>query len=103
MDERYVTESVHKEFAEKIEAENNRQNHRIENLENEIKQISELVTSVKVLAVNMEGMTKELEKQGKRLEAIEEKPAKRWEAVVSGLIAGVVGILIGLMSAGIIK
>ena len=103
MDERYVTESVHKEFAEKIEAENNRQNHRIENLENEIKQISELVTSVKVLAVNMEGMTKELEKQGKRLEAIEEKPAKRWEAVISGLIAGVVGILIGLMSAGIIK
>ena len=54
MDERYVTESVHKEFAEKIEAENNRQNHRIENLENEIKQISELVTSVKVLAVNID-------------------------------------------------
>lgn len=103
MAEQFVTEAVHKEFAEKIEAENNRQNHRIENLEAEIKQISELVTSVKILAVNMEGMKTELEKQGKRLEAIEEKPAKRWEAVVSGIIAGVVGILIGLMSAGIIK
>lgn len=103
MAEQFVTEAVHKEFAEKIEAENNRQNHRIENLEAEIKQISELVTSVKILAVNMEGMKTELEKQGKRLEAIEEKPAKRWEAVISGIIAGVVGILIGLMSAGIIK
>lgn len=103
MEERFVTEAVHKEFAEKIEAENNRQNHRIENLENEIKQIGELVTSVKVLAVNMDNMVEEQKKQGDRLKAIEEKPAKRWESVVSGIIAGVVGILIGLLSSGIIK
>jgi uncharacterized membrane protein HdeD (DUF308 family) len=48
-------------------------------------------------------MTDEIKKQGTRLDAIEEKPAKRWDTVISGIISGVIGILIGLMSAGIIK
>ena len=61
------------------------------------------MASVKVLAANMEAMAKEQAKMGDRLQAIEEKPAKRWDAIVGAIITGVVGILIGLISAGIIK
>ena len=102
-DSKYVTWDVHNEFTRRIDAENSRQNARISDIEKEVKQISDLVASVKVLAANMETMAKEQAKMGDRLQAIEEKPAKRWDAIVGAVITGVVGILIGLISAGIIK
>ncbi len=98
----YVSSALCEEHMKRFQEENDRQNHRLTNLENEVKQISELVSSVKVLATNIEGMNKELAKQGERLEKIEDRPAKRWESVVAAVIAGVVGLLFGLISAGII-
>lgn len=104
MDEKdFVTRGEHREFCERIDKEDERQNRRLSELEQTVKQISELVTSVKVLAVNMENMSKEQAKMSDRLTAIEEKPAKRWDTVVSGIISGVIGILIGLVSAGVIR
>lgn len=99
----FVAIEVHNEFARRIEEENDRQNHRLNDLEATVKEISRLTVSVEKLAVSMSTMADELKRQGERLTAIEEKPAKRWDAVVSGIISGVIGILIGLMSAGIIK
>jgi uncharacterized protein YoxC len=99
----YVTLAVHNEFAHRIEDENDRQNHRLNDLEATVKEISRLTVSVEKLAVSMSTMADELKRQGERLTAIEEKPAKRWDAVVSGIISGVIGILIGLISAGVIK
>ena len=99
----YVTVELHREFAERMDAENERQNKRLSAIEAEIKQITELVTSVKVLAVNMENMAKEQAKMGERLTEIENKPVKRYEAIITAVLTGVVGILIGLVSAGILK
>lgn len=98
----YVPKALCEEHRRRIDEENDRQNHRLNNLENEVRQISELVSSVKVLATNIETMNKELTKQGERLEKIEEKPAKRWDSVIAAIIAGVVGLLFGLISAGVI-
>lgn len=99
----FITKELHDKDIERIDDENNRQNHRIDKLEDDVKQISELVAAVKVLAANVETMGREISKQGVRLEKIEERPVKRWDSVVSGIIAGMVGILIGLLSSGIIK
>lgn len=103
MDEqKYVLEDVFRERMKNVDDENNRQNRRIDDLEAEVRQISELVASVKVLAANIETMSKELSKQGERLEKIEEKPSKRWDSVITGIITGIVGLLIGLVSSGVI-
>lgn len=102
MDE-YVTKAVHEEFAKRIDEENNRQNHRISVLETGQAQISELVSSVKVLAVNMETMSKELQKQGERLNEIEGKPAKRWDAVIACIITAVVSFIVSAMLTGMLK
>ncbi len=101
MSEEFVTRTEHAEFAKRIDEENNRQNHRLQVLENGQSQISELVSSVKVLAVNMENMSKELVKQGSRLEDIEAKPAKRWETIVACIITGLIGAAITAAVAGI--
>lgn len=99
----YVTVEVHTEFAKRIEEENGRQNHRLTILEESVKDINKISLNVERLAANIEAMTNEIKRQGDRLTAIEEKPAKRWDTVISGIISGVIGILIGLMSAGLIK
>ena len=103
MDEReYITRGEHQEFCERVDREDERQNRRLSELEQTVKQISELVTSVKVLAVNMENMSKEQAKMSERLTEIEQKPAKRWDAVIGALISGIVGLLIGLVGSGVI-
>ena len=87
----FVTLEVHTEFAKRIEAEDNRQNKRIERLEEGQMQISELVASVQVLAVNVENIAKEINKQSQRLDEIEGIPKKRWETIVACVLTGLVG------------
>lgn len=99
----FVTRAVHEEFAKRIDEENDRQNHRISILETGQAQIADLVASVKVLAVNMETMSKELSKQGDRLAEIEGKPAKRWETVVACIITGILGFVLNMMLSGVFK
>ena len=102
MSEQYVSLEVHTEFAKRIDAENNRQNKRIESLEHGLTQVGELVASVKVLATNMENMNKELAKQGEKLEEIEAKPGKRWETVVACVITSIVTAIMTMVLSGII-
>lgn len=81
-EQEYLTVQVHKEFAERIDAEERRQNKRLDKLEDGIVQLSELTSCVKVLTNTVENMVKEQVKQGERLEAIEDVPAKNWEKLV---------------------
>ena len=43
--EEYITRAEHKEFSERLDAENKRQNRRIDELDTAVKQIGELTTS----------------------------------------------------------
>lgn len=99
----FVTKAVHEEFAKRIDEENDRQNHRLSILETGQAQINELVSSVKVLAVNMETMSKELQKQGERLAEIESKPAKRWETIVACILTGILGYVLNMALSGVFK
>lgn len=86
----FVTTAVHDEFVKRVDAENNRQNKRIEIIEAKQSQISELVVSVKVLASNVENIAKEINEQGTRLKEIEGRPAKRWEQLIGYVISALV-------------
>ena len=55
--------------------------------------IQQLSTSVSILANNMKSMLEEQQKQGNRISTLEQKPAKRWDAVVDKIIMVVVGAL----------
>lgn len=99
----WISSEVFAETMRRIDAEDSRQNSRLTELEIAQKQISELITSVKVLANNMEQMAKEQIKQGVRLQAIEEKPGKRWETVVACIITGLVGAVISAAVSGLVK
>jgi hypothetical protein len=102
MEEEFLTVELHNEFAKRIEETDKRQDHRITELEQNFKVVQELVVSTRELAVSMEAMAKELEKQGNCLRELEFKPVKRWELVVTSVITGIIGALLGMMMKGLL-
>ena len=94
----YVGREEHSEFAKRIDDEEKRQNKRIDILEQTVKEISSLVSSVEKLASNMENMVKEQEKQGKRLEALEGKDGEMWRTVVKYVLTTALGLVIGIVA-----
>lgn len=98
-----ITRAEHEEFRKRIDEENHRQNRRIEILEKGQEQNSKMIASVEKLALNMENMLKEQERQGKRLEVLENRDGDTWRKVkwyiltlAIGVIAGIIFTQIGL-------
>lgn len=100
MAENYVLLEVHNEFAKRMEEEDERQNHRISDLEEHFKIVTNLVVSTEKLALSMESMAKELARQGAKLDDLEMKPAKRWDLLITTIITGIAGAMIGVVVGG---
>ena len=98
----FVTIVEHREFAARIDAENERQNRRLSELESTVKEINRLTVSVEKMAVSMEAMAAEQKRQGERLTEIEQKPVKRYDAIITGIIGAIVGALGAAVMSGII-
>lgn len=92
-----ITRAEHEEFRRRLEEENRRQDKRIELLEDSVREMGALTTSVERLAVSMESMVKEQEKQGKRLEILEGRDGEMWRKVVGYIVTAVAGIIIGFV------
>jgi hypothetical protein len=90
-----ITRAEHEEFAKRIEEENHRQNRRIEILEKNMQQLAALTSSVEKLAYSIEGMVKEQESQGNRLEKLESKDGEKWRSVSSYVITVIIGLVLG--------
>lgn len=96
----YVTVNEFNLATKRIDDENHRQNERIQVLENNYAVVNQLSIHMARLASNMEALAKELARQGEKLNDLEAKPAKRWELVVTSIVTGLVGALVGMMIKG---
>lgn len=92
-----ITRAEHDEFRRRLEEENQRQNKRIELLETSVREISVLTASVEKLALSMENMVKEQEKQGERLEVLEQRDGEMWRKVIGYIITAVVSVTVGFI------
>ncbi len=90
-----ITRAEHEEFRRRLEEENQRQDKRISLLEGSVRELGALTTSVEKLALSIENMVKEQEKQGKRLEVLEGRDGEMWRKVVGYVITAVIGIVVG--------
>ena len=77
-----------------IEDDNEVINQRLNKQSALVQDIQQLSSSVAVLANNMKSMLDEQQRQNKRLEELEKKPVKRWDAVVDKIVMTVLGALI---------
>ena len=110
MEQEYLTRREHEEFARRMESENarikdenDRQNKRIGVVEESVKEFNRLALQIERIAVSIQQMTDEISKQGTRLESIESKPAKRWDALIGGLIGAIAAAIGAAFMAGIVK
>lgn len=90
-----ITRAEHEEFRRRLEEENKRQDKRIALLEENVRELSQLTTSVEKLATSVETMVKEQEKQGKRLETLEGRDGEMWRKAAGYVVTAVIGILLG--------
>ena len=103
MPDTYIAAEVFTEYCRSAEKENDRQNHRISELEETVKQIQDLTVSVHEISVSIAAMTKELTKQGERLEKIEAKPAQSWDKLVWIIISAICSGVLGYILASVLK
>ena len=90
-----ITRAEHEEFKRRLEEANHRQDRRIGLLEESVQQINDLTVSVGKLASSIDGMVREQERQGKRLETLENRDGEMRRKVVGYIATAVIGVVIG--------
>lgn len=117
--ENILSRQEHEEFARRMDAENKRlaeedrrQNHRIDELEENVKEIHKLTVSMERMSANMQGILEAIERQGSliekqigRIDNIEKEPLIESRQIkmsiittaLSAVVAAVVGSVIALL------
>ena len=95
----YLLKSVHDEYAQRMEDEDKRQNHRIECLEKALEQIVNLTASIERLATNMENMAKEQQDQGDRIKVIEERDGEKLRSIASHVTFSIITLVLGYLAS----
>lgn len=94
-------EDFHKEYARRVDAEDERQNVRINLLEENTKQINSLALSMERVSVNMENVLAEIKGIDDRLKKLENEPAESQKqiktAIITAIISTVVGAAVGAL------
>ena len=92
-----ISRGEHEEFAKRIDAQEKRQDKRLEMLENTVREIGALTLSVQRLAQSLESMVEEQERQGRRLQALEDRDGEKWRKlmgyIATALTSGAVTLL----------
>jgi len=99
-----ISRQEHEEFARRMETENqrlkdedSRQNHRLDILEESVREISALTANMEKLATNMGSMVKVQEQQGKRLETLENRDGELWRKAIGYVATAIIGIVVGFI------
>lgn len=69
--------------------------HRIDTLEQNYTLLHQMASNLEVLANEQGHISKKVEEIDDKVQRIEAKPSKRWDAVITAAITGIVGILAG--------
>lgn len=73
---------------------------RIKKLESENTVLHQLAEAVAVMAEQMKGLNKNVTNLASEVEEIKEKPAKRYDTLVTAIITGLVSAIIGFVVGG---
>lgn len=97
MDSTPITRAEHEEFCKRVEAEDRRQNKRLELLEEQTKQITDLVLSVQELAQSVKQLAEIQKTQGEKLDELENRDGEMWRKVSGYVITAIIGLVLGYL------
>lgn len=75
--------------------------HRIDKLEEQQKQLSDLVSAVAVLAERQNQIGDDVNSIKREIKVLADKPAKRWDGVVDKIISAIIAAIMGYALARI--
>ena len=99
--EDYITVAEHKEYAKRVEAEDTRQNKRLDTLETNISEMMTVQSDIRAINANIEQILKTLEKEETRLDTLESRDGDMWRTVVKYAITAIVAASVGFAFAQI--
>ena len=73
---------------------------RIGNLERKQDAITKLTLDMAQVFVRLDTLVEKLDKLDRKVEVLEQKPAKRWDGLITALITAAAGVVIGLLLGG---
>lgn len=85
----------------RLKDENDRQNKRIEILEETVREISNLAAATERLAANMENMLQVQRQQNTRLEQIESRDGEKWRKAMAYIGTALIGAVLAVVFAKI--
>lgn len=91
----------HEKRLTEVEARSKSNAHRLDDVEKKQDDLSELVGTVKVLATREETVESDVKEIKDDVKTLTNKPAKRWESLVSQIITLVVAAVVGFILARI--
>ena len=94
-----ISREEHEEFVKRMEGDHKRIDKRLELLEESVRQIGALTTSVEKLAMAVEAMGRTLAQQGDRLEVIEGRDGAKWRGAVKTIATAAISVLVGYLAA----
>lgn len=91
------------------EARSKSNTHRLDEMDEKVDTLNRLATAVEVMATEQKHQTEtmaeiktDVNTLGTKVDAIEKKPAKRWDGMVDKVLYGLVGVLAGALGAGLL-
>lgn len=97
MDSTLITRAEHEEFCKRVESEDHRQNKRLEILEEQTKQYTDLVLSVRELAQSVKQLAETQKVQGEKLDELENRDGEMWRRVSGYVITSIIGLVVGYL------
>ncbi len=92
-----------------VDARSKSNTHRLDELGEKVDVLTRLTTAVEVMAAEqkhqsdtMAEIKTDVTALGKKVDAIEKKPGKRWDGLVEKIFWGVVGVLVAAIGSGIL-
>ena len=89
----------HERRLTEVEERSKSNSHRLDKLEESTEAINRLATSMEVMAERQEQVVETVGKLDTKVTALEEKPAKRWDALMDKIVWAVAAALIGFVLA----
>ncbi len=92
-----------------VDARSKSNTHRLDDMDEKVDTLQRLTTAVEVMATEQKHQSETMAEiktdvtaLGKKVDAIEKKPGKRWDGMVEKIIYGIVGSLVTALGAGIL-
>ena len=92
-----------------VDARSKSNTHRLNDVEEKVDTLQRLTTAVEVMATEQRHQTETMAEikedgtaLGTKVDAIEKKPAKRWDGMVDKVLYGLVGAIVTAMGAGLV-